>query len=107
MSSRHRSTDTAPAPRAELRAHARGERHRINTELHSVTHQVSSGLEPDDADEPGAAWKAVHHHDSEKAKALVAKRRRGLRHWKVKAWKRRTAQRQARAEAFRLTMENA
>jgi hypothetical protein len=84
----------APQPRVELRAHARSERQRINSELHAVASLVSGGLEPDDTAEPGAAWKPVHHHDPDKAKAKDAKRQ--FRHWKVKAWKRRTADRRAK-----------
>ncbi len=105
MSTRHRSTETALPPRVELRAHARSERQRINCELQAVAIQVSGGLEPDDTVEPGAAWKPVHHHDAERAKKKIGKRQ--LRHWKVKAWKRRTADRRARNEAFRLAVEQA
>ena len=94
MSTRHRSQDLAPQPTVELRAHARSERQRINSELHAVAGLVSTGTEPDDAAEPGAAWKPVHHHDPERAKAKLSKRQ--LRHWKVKAWKRRTADRRAK-----------
>lgn len=105
MSTRHRSQDLAPQPRAELRAHARSERQRISSELAAVAGLVSSGLEPDDTVEPGAAWKPVHHHDSERAKAKSVKPR--LRHWKVKAWKRRTAERQAKNAALRLAYDQA
>lgn len=105
MSTRHRSQDLAPQPRAELRAHARSERQRINTELHAVAQVVSGGIEPDDASEPGAAWKPVHHHDAERAIKKLEKRR--LRHWKVKAWKRRTAMRQAKNAAFRMAVDEA
>ena len=69
MSQRHRTAEVPLPPKLELRAHAHGERHRIHVELSQVAHQVSSGLEPDDVHEPGAAWKPIHHHDSEVAKA--------------------------------------
>jgi hypothetical protein len=88
-----------------LRAHARSERQRISSELHAVADMVSGGVEPDDASEPGAAWKPVHHHDAERAKAKVAKRQ--LRHWKVKAWKRRSADRRAKNLAFQMAIEQA
>jgi hypothetical protein len=108
MSNRHRNLEAVPTSRAELRAHARGERHRISTELHSVATAVASGgLEPDDADEPGAAWKPEHHHDADRAKAKLASSRRRLRHWKLKSWKRRTAERHAKAQALRLIMDEA
>ena len=68
---------------------------------------ASGGLEPDDADEPGAEWKPVHHHDADLAKAKLAKSSRSLRHWKLKSWKRRTTERRAKAEALRLTVEQA
>ncbi len=100
MSQRHRSQDVAPAPKMDLRAHAHNERHRINSELHAVTTQVSSGLEPEDVHEPGRAWVPQHHHDADLARARSE--REVPRHWKMKMWKRRTAQRQAKAEAFRL-----
>jgi hypothetical protein len=71
-----------------------------------VAQEVSAGLDPEDAHEPGAAWKPIHHHDSEVAKEKLAKqRRRNRRHWKTKMWKRRTKLRQDRAEAFRLAGE--
>ena len=105
MSQRHRTAEVPLPPKLELRAHAHSERHRIHVELSQVAHQVSSGLEPDEIHEPGAAWKPVHHHDAEVAKAQVAKLHRGRRHWKTKMWKRRTKLRQAKAEAFRLAAE--
>jgi hypothetical protein len=105
MSQRHRTAEVPLPPKQELRAHAHGERHRIHVELSQVAHQVSSGLEPEDLHEPGAAWKPVHHHDAELAKVKVAQQKRGRRHWKTKMWKRRTKLRQAKAEAFRLAGE--
>jgi N-acyl-D-aspartate/D-glutamate deacylase len=90
----------------ELRAHAHGERHRIHVELHHVANQVSSGVEPEDLHEPGAAWKPLHHRDAEVAKTKLAKQSRRTRHWKTKMWKRRTSIRQARAEAMRLAGES-
>jgi hypothetical protein len=102
MSTRHRSTEVLPAPREEIRAHARGERHRINSELHVVANQIIGGTEPDDADDPGAAWKPVHHHDPQKAIAKVVKANRHIRHWKMKDWKRRSAARKEKASAFML-----
>ena len=38
--------------------------------------------------------------------AKLAKSKRNRRHWKTKMWKRRSAMRQAKAEAFRLAGEN-
>ena len=105
MSQRHRTTEVPLPPKQELRAHAHGERHRIHVKLNQVAQTVSSGYEPEDLHEPGRAWKPIHHHDAEVAKAKVAKRTRGPRHWKTKMWKRRTNVRQARAAAFRLAGE--
>jgi hypothetical protein len=45
----------------------------------------------------------LHHHDAERAKADAA--RRPVRHWKTKMWKRRTAVRRAKAQAFRLVAD--
>jgi hypothetical protein len=102
MSNRHRSQEIAPPARSEVRAHARSERHRVNTELQVLAEAVSSGTEPDDTVEPGHAWKPIHHHDAEQARKKLSGARR-LRHWKLKEWKRRTAVRRARAKALRNT----
>ncbi|MBA3983606.1 MAG: hypothetical protein H0X61_08755 [Acidimicrobiia bacterium] len=106
MSQRHRTSEVPLPPKEELQAHKHSERHRIHVELNQVAHQVSAGVEPDDVHEPGAAWKPYHHHDSEFAKNKLGKRKRRMRHWKTKMWKRRTALRQAKAEAFRVAGEN-
>jgi hypothetical protein len=102
MSQRHRTPDVLPPPKEEQRAQAHSERHRIHVELQGVANQVSAGLDPADCHEPGAAWKPTHHKDPEVAKEQVLKRNRAKRHWKLKMWKRRTANRQAKAEAFRV-----
>jgi hypothetical protein len=104
MSQRHRSLEAAPPPKMDLRAHAHNERHRINSELHAVASQVSSGYEPDDCHEPGRAWVPLHHHDAERAKAQAGKTG-GKKHWKMKMWKRRTTMRRAKAQAMRLAGE--
>lgn len=101
MSQRHRSADAPPAPKQDRRAHAHGERHRIHVELNNVAQEVSGGVDPDDVHEPGAAWRPEHTRDGEVAKAKLSNGRRKLRHWKTKMWKRRTAMRQAKAEAFK------
>jgi hypothetical protein len=102
MSQRHRTTDVLPPPKEELRAQAHSERHRIHVELQGVAKEVASGFDPADCHEPGAAWKPTHHKDPEVAKDRVLKRSRAQRHWKLKMWKRRTANRQAKAEAMRV-----
>ncbi len=94
--------EAAPIARYEQRAHARSERHRISGELHNVAGLVASGLEPDDVVEPGAAWKPEHHHDPKKAVAQLKKPNR-FRHWKQKAWKRRTTVRREKALALQVT----
>ena len=107
MSQRHRTVEVPLPPKQELRAHAHSERHRIHVELNHVAHQVSAGSEPEDLHEPGRAWKPEKHHDAEVAKTKLEKQsKRNRRHWKTKMWKRRTAMRQAKAEAFRLAGEN-
>ena len=106
MSQRHRAAEVTLPPKPELRAQAHRERHRIREELSSVANQVSAGLDPEDLHEPGAAWKPAHHHDPDVAKGKAAQRRRGMRHWKMKMWKRRSARRQAKAEAFRVVGES-
>ena len=99
MSQRHRNQDLAPVPRADVRAHAHNERHRIHSELHLAEEAMRHGLEPIDLEEPGPAWKPVHHRD-----ATQAEKGRGasLKHWKTKDWKRRTAVRRERAAAWSL-----
>ncbi len=101
MSQRHRSQDVAPPPKMDLRAHAHNERHRINSELHAVATQVSSGLEPEDVHEPGRAWVPEHHRSADRVRSAS----REPRHWKMKMWKRRTTVRRAKAQAFRLAGE--
>lgn len=98
MSQRHRNQDLAPAPRADLRAHAHNERHRVNSELHLVVEAVQHGVEPIDVEEPGPQWKPVHHHDAERG--MEKSRRKPLKHWKTKDWKRRKAARKNRAIAW-------
>ncbi len=104
MSMRHRS-GVAQAPRAEVRARARSERQRVHTELQTVALQVSGGLEPEDTAEPGAAWRPAPRRDADRARRKGTKR--SLRHWKLKAWKRRTAERRARNLASQLTVDQA
>ena len=106
MSKRHRTEEAIPLPRAEQRAHAHAERHRVKSELHLLADQVSHGVEPDDVVEPGSAWKPLHHHDAEKALKKVTGTRR-LRHWKRKEWKRRTLVRQQRNAAYRRLADSA
>ncbi len=102
MSQRHRDAEVPVHPKEEFRAHAHSERHRIHVELSNVASQVSAGLDPADVHEPGAAWKPEHHRDPEVARSKLANRARGLRHWKTKMWKRRTAMRQAKADALKV-----
>jgi hypothetical protein len=103
MSQRNRNQEAVPPPKMDLRAHAHNERHRIHSELDAVAAQVSAGYEPDEVHEPGRAWVPLHHHDAEKAKS--AGNGNGKRHWKMKMWKRRTAIRKAKAQAFRIASE--
>jgi hypothetical protein len=98
MSKRHRNEEIAPVPRAEVRAHAHNERHRVHSELHLVEEAVRHGLEPDDVEEPGPEWKPLHHHDAERGREK--NRRKPLKHWKTKDWKRRKANRRRRAEEW-------
>jgi hypothetical protein len=104
MSKRHRDGDQVLPPRAERRAHARSERHRINVQLADVAEQVTGGLEPDDAPDPAVGYRPVHHHDPGRAKAEESgrKKRRRRRHWKLKMWKRRSSMRLVKAQAARL-----
>src|SRR5690606_41705406 len=81
------------------RTQARSERHRVNTALADVTGQIQGGTEPDDVIEPSVGFRAERHHDP--SKAQPSKRRR--RHWKLKMWKRRTAERRAKAAMERST----
>ena len=100
MSKRHRSQEAVPLPRAEQRAHAHGERHRVKGELHGLAEMVSHGVDSDDVVEPGAEWKPMHHHDAQRA-AKKLDHARNQRHWKVKEWKRRTTVRRQKAAAYR------
>lgn len=71
----------------------------MHSELHAVAGLVSNGVEPDDVDEPGQAWRVEAHHDKERA--LNKRGRAAVRHWKTKEWKRRSVLRKQRAVAFR------
>jgi hypothetical protein len=103
MSKRHRDGDQVLPPRAERRAAARSERHRINTELAEVAEAIAGGIEPDDAHDPARGYRPIHHHDPGKAKEGQRRsRRRKRRHWKLKMWKRRSSMRQVKAKAARL-----
>jgi hypothetical protein len=104
MSKRHRDSEVVLPPWAERRAHARSERHRVATELADVAEQVSGGVEPDDAPDPGVGYRPLRHHDSAHAKRTVAGPRR-RRHWKLKMWKRRTSVRVMKAKAQRIADE--
>ncbi len=106
MSQRHRDTEVFMPPRQQRRAQAHSERHRMHVELQNVAQEVSSGIAAEDVHEPGQAWKPMHHHDSEVAKAKLAKRNRTKRHWKTKMWKRRTQLRQQKIEAWQMTRDN-
>lgn len=106
MSKRHRTDEAVPLPRAELRAHAHNERHRVRSELHELADLVSHGVEADDVVDPGAEWKPSHHHDAARAlKKLDGNRH--LRHWKVKEWKRRTVVRRRKNASYRRLAESA
>lgn len=98
MSKRHRNKDLAPPPRADFRAHAHNERHRIHSELHMAEEAMRHGVEPLDIDEPGPEWKPVHHHDAHAHRS--SGRSDSTKHWKTKSWKRRTSLRRARAMAW-------
>lgn len=105
MSQRHRTSEVPLPPKEEVSAHKHSERHRIQVELKQVAQQVSGGMQPEDVHEPGAQWRPSHHHDGEVAKTKMLKSKRSRRHWKTKMWKRRTAMRRAKAEAFRMAGE--
>ena len=99
MSRRHHLVELAPVPRVESRARARSERQRISAELSLLAQAVA---DVDELDEPGPAWRPPRHHDAERARRALSDGRRRRRHWKQKAWKRRSAQRRAEAIAWRV-----
>jgi hypothetical protein len=99
MSNRHRTSEVVLPHPEERRVQARSERHRVNTALADVTGQILGGAEPDDVIEPGVGFRAEHHRDPSKVKPP----RRRRRHWKLKMWKRRTAERRAKAAIERST----
>lgn len=101
MSNRHRTGEVVLPPVEERRVHARSERHRVNAALADVTEQIFAGVEPDDVVEPGVGWKSERRRDPARAKTTGPRRRR--RHWKLKSWKRRTAERRAKAALERET----
>lgn len=94
MSKRHRDESLAPIARADLRAHAHNERHRIHSELHLATEAMRQGVEPLDIEEPGPEWKTEQHHQLRRAPRR--QKNDQFKHWKIKAWKRRNAERRKR-----------
>jgi hypothetical protein len=96
MSKRHRDGNSIPRPKAELRAHAHCERHRVKGELHSLAASVGKSLASDECDEPGVEWKTERRADRHRATERATRGRR-IRHWKTKEWKRRTSARRERA----------
>lgn len=105
MSQRHRVDEVYLPPRQERRAHAHGERRRINVRLLEIAELVSAGHDPVDVHEPGIAWKPQHHRDPARAERRAVKVQRKQRHWKTKMWKRRSTVRRERAAAFRLVAD--
>jgi hypothetical protein len=100
MGKRHRGDHVPPVSKAERRAHAHAERHRIKGELHALAESVGRSLDYDECDEPAPSWRPIHHRDEHHANERSSKNTR-MRHWKMKEWKRRTAVRRARAERIR------
>ena len=93
MSNRHRTSEVVLPHHEERRVQARSERHRVTTALADVTGQIHGGTEPDDIVEPSVGFRAERHHDPDRGRPSVRRRR----HWKLKMWKRRTATRRERA----------
>jgi len=96
MSRRHRGNGSVPLAKAELRAHAHAERHRVKGELHALVASVGRTLDTDECDEPAVEWRPAHHIEHHRAGERAARNTR-LRHWKMKEWKRRSNERRARA----------
>ena len=99
MSNRHRTSDVVQPHPEERRVQSRSERHRVTTALADVTGQILAGAEPDDVVEPGVGFRAERHHDPTRARPSTRRRR----HWKLKMWKRRTAERRMKAALERYT----
>lgn len=95
MSRRHRAETPNPLTKAEIRAHAHRERHRVREELERIASAVGNTIDVDECDEPGVEWRAPHHHEHHHAKERTGR----IRHWKLKAWKRRSAIRKSRSSA--------
>jgi hypothetical protein len=88
MSQRHRKPeDLERAPKRERRWSTHRERRAVRTSLMAAP-DPEEILTPD-----------LNHHGPHRG-AETGPKRRQLRHWKVKAWKRRSAQRRARALAL-------
>lgn len=89
--SRRNRTDAVPVERLQVRSQYHGERHRVNGELHGISEAIHHGVDPDDISEPAPGFKRVHHHTP------ASGARQPFRHWKTKAWKRRSTERRKRA----------
>lgn len=92
-------------PREEVKAHAHSERNRIRRELAEAVKMLDSGIEADLVDEPGVGWKVEKRHGYQPE--TIEDRRQKRRHWKQKAWKRRTMNRKRRAAAWQEARKSA
>ena len=96
MGKRHHGDDSAPLSKAELRARAHAELHRVKGELHALAARVGRSCDVDECNDPAVEWKPMHHVDEHHAQERASHHRR-LRHWKAKEWKRRSSLRRQRA----------
>lgn len=95
MSKRHRASATVE------RAPKRDRRWRTHQERQAVRASLTAAPDPEEVLDP-----QVVHHGPRSTEAAAPPRRRRRRHWKLKDWKRRTAQRRERALAhLRLSEE--
>lgn len=100
MSYRSKDSESARLSTAEYRARSHAERQRIKSELRSIVESVGKSRDVDECDEPAVGFKPAHHHQKGHA-SEKAEKRRIVRHWKIKAWKRRKALRRLRADKQR------
>lgn len=84
----------APLTTREIRAHKHAEKSRVRSSLSALRGEVLIDL--DDVPEPGREWKTPH-----KSYDLEKRTKNFNKHWRTKAWKRRSSARLDRARQLR------
>lgn len=96
------STETLTTAHEVTRKRRKANRRDLHMAMRDLSLAASGGADVEDLYAPKDSWKPEHHHDPDIARQKVSAEsgKRKRRHWKTKMWKRRSAKRQERIEAF-------